>query len=151
MPELLSTLASLLASLVTACGVGVAIKHLKLLHIQSMSNFEDAFAKEYRVLASMIPTKALLGESLSNREHRDSFDEFYHYFDMCNEQAFLNKSGRISPQTWIFWRDGMFANMQRPAFSRAWLEVATRSDGDFLELRELFPVHDRPVSRDSSA
>ena len=61
----------------------------------------------------------------------------YHYFDLCNEQAFLHNNGRISSKTWLFWREGIASNLARPAFARAWCEIAARANGDFSELREL--------------
>ena len=130
---------SALGSVATGLAVIVAAWQLYLVHRQSVLNFEDSFAKEYRALAARLPTKALLGEPLSNREHVEHFDEMYHYFDLCNEQAFLHRNGRISPKTWRFWREGIASNLQRPAFERAWSEIAARANSDFSELRELFP------------
>jgi hypothetical protein len=112
---------------------------LYLVHRQSVTNFEDSFAKEYRELTAKLPTKALLGEPLNKREYIEHFDELYHYFDLCNEQAFLYKGGRISLKTWNFWRDGMVSNMKRPAFQKAWQEISLRASGDFSEFRALFP------------
>ena len=128
-----------LASVATAFGAITAAWQLYLVHKQSITTFEDLFAKEYRHLAASLPTKALLGEPLNDDEHRNHFDEMYHYFDLCNEQAFLQKAGRISEKTWTFWRDGIASNMRRPAFARAWQEFSTRANGDFSELRALFP------------
>ena len=80
----------------TAIGVCVAAWQLWMAHRQSVTTFEDSFAREYRELAATLPTKALLGEPLSEDEHQQYFDEFYHYFDLCNEQVFLKKRGRIT-------------------------------------------------------
>lgn len=127
------------ASIATAIGVFLAVWQLWLAHKQSVTAFEDSLAKEYRDLAATLPTKALLGEDLTRDEHEKHFDEFYRYFDLCNEQAFLHRGGRISKRTWEFWRDGITSNMRRPAFERAWTEVSARANGDFSELRELCP------------
>jgi hypothetical protein len=131
-----------IADIATAVGVLIAAWQLWLAHRQSVTAFEDSFAREYRELAASLPTKALLGESLSDIEHAEAFDEFYHYFDLCNEQVYLHMNGRISEATWIFWRDGMASNLRRPAFKRAWKEIAGKTDSDFTELRSIFP----PVS-----
>lgn len=130
---------SALANIATAAGVVVGAWQLVLAHNQSVTNFEDTFAKEYRELTAKLPTKALLGEALTEDEHAKYFDEMYHYFDLCNEQAFLRSVGRISDKTWIFWKDGMASNLQRPAFSKAWSEIAARANDDFSELKALFP------------
>ena len=142
-PETIALLSSL-GNVATGVGVVVAAWQLFLAHKQSVTNFEDSFAKEYRALAARLPTKALLGEPLSNREHREHFDELYHYFDLCNEQTFLHKNGRISSKTWEFWRDGIASNMRRPAFKRAWSEIASQANDDFSELKALFPPGHEP-------
>lgn len=130
---------SVLANIATAAAVIVAAWQLVLSQRQSVTNFEDSFAKEYRELTSKLPTMALLGEALNDEEYAKCIDEMYHYFDLCNQQAFLRKAGRISDKTWTFWHDGMASNLKRPAFERAWAEIAARANGDFSELRELFP------------
>lgn len=117
----------------------VAAWQLFLAHKQSVMSFEDAFAREYRELVAKLPTKALLGEPLTNKEYANHFDEMYHYIDLCNEQAYLKKSGRISKKTWIFWEEGITSNMNRPAFDRAWAEISHRSNSDFSELRKISP------------
>lgn len=130
---------AVISNIATAVGVGVAVWQLVIANGQNVTNFEDNFAKEYRELAAKLPTKAFLGEPLTNKELSEHFDEMYHYFDLCNEQAFLKKVGRISDETWVFWKDGIQSNLERPAFERAWSEIASRANGNFSELKELFP------------
>jgi hypothetical protein len=128
-----------LAKIATAAAVIVAAWQLVLSQRQSVTNFEDSFAKEYRELAATLPIKALLGEALTDEEYAQCIDKMYHYLDLCNQQVFLRKAGRISDKTWTFWHDGIASNLKRPAFKRAWAEIAARANGDFSELRELFP------------
>lgn len=127
------------ANLATAVAIIFAAWQIWLSKKQAETTFEDSIAKEYRELAAKLPTKALLGESLTDDEYSDSFDEMYHYFDLCNEQVFLNQEKRISDKTWRFWEDGIKSNMSRPAFERAWSEIANRSENDFSELRSVVP------------
>ena len=128
-----------LASIATAVGVCLTAAQLWLARKQAVTNFEDEFGREYRKLAAELPIKALLGEELDEKEYAEHFDEFYHYIDLCNEQVFHHQHGRITPSTWEFWRVGITHNLARPAFRRAWNEIAARSDSDFKELRSLFP------------
>lgn len=130
---------SAIANIATAFAVAVAAWQLFLAKQQAVTSFEDSFAKEYRDLASKLPTKALLGEPLNDDEYSAHFDEMYHYFDLCNEQVFLYKAGRISDKTWVFWQDGIKTNLKRPAFERAWSEIAAKANDDFSELKALFP------------
>jgi hypothetical protein len=122
-------------------GVGVvfAACQLRLSKQQSATSFEDAMVREYRELASTLPLPALLGEPLSDELHRDKLDEFYRYFDLCNSQIFLHDQKRIRDETWAFWEEGIRSNMRRPAFARAWSEIAARANGDFAELRGMCP------------
>ena len=135
----LTDMLTAVSGLATAIGVLVAAWQLWLAYKQSVTAFEDSMAREYRELASTLPTKALLGEQLTDEEYREHFDEFYRYFDLSNEQAFLHERGRICPATWKYWRDGIASNLRRPAFRRAWNEVCSRAGTDFSELRALFP------------
>lgn len=126
-----------IASAVTAVGVLLAILQLRLTKQQAITSFEDTISREYRELATRIPTKALLGKQLSDAEHEKALDEFYHYIDLSNEQTFLRQTDRISLKTWVFWRDGIKSNLCRPAFKRAWDEISEQAGGDFYELRRL--------------
>ena len=127
-----------IADCATAVGVVVGAWQLVQSKRQSITTFEDAFAHEYRELAATLPTKALLGAHLTHKEYCEAFDEFYHYIDLCNTQVFLHLEGRISDETWKYWRDGMETNLNRPAFKRAWSEIAA-ANGDFRELKKEFP------------
>lgn len=104
---------------------------------QATTQFEDGLVQQYRNLLHRIPVSALLGEPLNHETQRTHLDDFYHYFDLCNEQAFLREQQRISAPTWAMWSDGIRTNMSRPAFAAAWEEVKAKSNGDFAELRWL--------------
>ena len=135
----IAAIISLLSAVATPVGVLIAAWQLHLSHKQSVTSFEDDFAREYRELAARLPTRAFLAQELTDEEYLRSFDEFYHYFDLCNEQIFLYRRRRVTPATWMFWFDGMKSNMKRPAFRQAWSEIAAYAGADFSELRDLFP------------
>lgn len=128
-----------ISSTATALGVLLATWQLWHTYRQSVITFEDSFAREYRELAATLPVKALLGHPLSEYEHKKYFDEFYHYIDLCNQQVFLHNHGRITKATWKFWKEGIYSNLRRPAFERAWSEIAAKANNDFSELYELCP------------
>ena len=144
------TIATVVGGIATV-GIAIAAWQLWLAQRQAVTSFEDSVAREYRELAATLPTKALLGEALTDEEHKDHFDEFYRYFDLSNEQASLHKRKRIKRATWRFWHDGIASNLKRPAFKRAWREVCSRSDGDFSELRDYFPPDSDQNSGDAQA
>ena len=127
---------SAVAAIVSACGLLLTFWQVRLVKQLATTQFEDGLGREYRDLAVRLPSKALLGEELSEEEHAAALDEFIHYIDLCNEQVFLRRCNRISPATWEYWRDGIRTNLEQPAFARAWQEVKKRS-ANFRELRRL--------------
>lgn len=128
---------SLIASLATAVGVLLLAYQIYIARQESVTQLEDSMAKEYRDLASAIPTRALLGVALTEEEKNAHFDEFFHYFDLSNEQTFLRQKKRIRKETWIFWCDGMKSNIAKPAFSWAWEEIEKTGTKEFSEFRRL--------------
>ena len=127
---------SAVAAVVTAVGVLFAFKQLRLSKNIAQLQFEDGLAKEYRDLISGIPTKALLGEDLSEEKYQESFDELFRYIDLTNEEVSLRQRKRISKEVWQYWLSGIQANLLLPAFHRAWTEIKGQSES-FQELRRL--------------
>lgn len=125
-----------IAAMVAAVGVLFAYRQLCTSKKIAQAQFEDGLAKEYRELTSHIPTKALLGEDLSESEYQNSFDELFRYVDLTNEQVSLRQRGRISEDVWWFWLSGIQSNLRLPAFHRAWTEIKGTSKS-FEELRRL--------------
>lgn len=131
---------TLAASAATAIGVIIAARQLGLSKEQARTQFEDGLNAQYRSIVQNLPVEALLGESLSPDVARAALPYFYHYFDLCNEQAFLRKQGRIGAATWANWMEGIEQNCRRPAFATAWAEVSSRAPESFDDLRVMVPV-----------
>lgn len=131
-PEWISAFAAVVSA------VGVIFVWMQLITAKDLAQlqFEDGLAKEYRELASRIPTKALLGSRLSPKEYKAAFDELFHYIDLSNEQCMLRKHGRVSKDVWDNWCSGIEANLKLPAFAKAWNDIKGRT-GSFSELRDL--------------
>ena len=53
--------------------------------------------------------------------------QFYSYFDLYNEQAFLHDAGRLRSDTWNEWKDGIVANLTKLQFKAAWLYIYKRA------------------------
>lgn len=128
-----------IAAVATALGILLAAIGLLMQAGTARSAFEDEFTREYRAIIRCIPTKALLDVELTPDERRDALRHFYHYFDLCNEQAY--KKSKISRRTWNDWRDGIKGNVERKReFSRAWSYVAhVAGSSEFESLRKLCP------------
>lgn len=133
LPEWISAIGALAAVI----GVGFVWKQIKLTKEIAQLNFEDGLAKEYRELASRIPTQALLGVGLSPKEYQETFDELFRYVDLSNEQINLRSRGRIREETWTQWSQGIKFNMKLPVFHRAWMEIHSAVPGQFSELKKL--------------
>lgn len=127
---------SAVSSTVAAVGVLFAFGQLRVSKNIAQLQFEDGLAREYRELASRIPTSALLGHSLSEGEYQEAFDEFFRYVDLSNEQVSLRQRGRIGKAVWLYWCTGIQANLALPSFKRAWTEIQAQCTG-FHELRRL--------------
>ena len=124
------------ASSVTAIGLVFAFWQLRVTKVIAQLQFEDGLAKEYRELANKIPTDALLGQELDEEGYRKTFDDFYRYIDLSNEQVSLRQRDRVSEDVWKNWSEGIQTNLSLPAFNKAWTDIKARSNS-FQELRRL--------------
>jgi len=129
--EVLQTIGSFL----TAAGVAVAAWQLFHSRQQARSSFEDQLAAQYREIARRLPVEALLGEELDESSQLRALPDFYHYFDLSNEQAYLQRHGRVRAETWNEWLEGIQQNFDRPAFREAWREVNRRAPKSFSDLK----------------
>lgn len=127
---------SAIATSVAALGVVLALWQIRLTRSIAQLQFEDALAREYRDLCTTIPTAVFLQEKFTEEQYQKSFDEFYRYIDLSNEQISLRQRGRISKDVWSSWCIGIEQNLALPAFARAWQEVKEKTQS-FKELRKL--------------
>lgn len=126
-----------LGVLFTAIGVFLAWRQILFTKRQAIVQFEDSLAREYREIMQELPVGTWLGEELDGEEYINALDSFYRYIDLSNTQIFLRQKGRVSPETWEEWREGIEWNLSRPAFRRAWIEIKSRAEDIFEELRRL--------------
>jgi hypothetical protein len=125
---------SAIATSVAALGVLLALWQIWLTRSVAQLQFEDSLAREYRELCTTIPASVFLREAFTDEQYKNTFDEFYRYIDLSNEQASLRHRGRISKEVWKNWCSGIEINLGLPAFARAWTEVKTKTSS-FNELR----------------
>ncbi len=125
------------ASVVMAVGVAFAWWEIRLTQRQALTSFEDEFGREYREIIRQIPVKALLGADLDEAEFHATFQYLYQYIDLSNEQVFLCQIGRLSPETWETWREGIEINLRLPAFKKAWEQIKMQAPETFTELQRL--------------
>lgn len=127
---------SAIATAVAAFGVVLAYWQVWLARSIAQLQFEDALAREYRDLCSSIPAGVFLHREISESDYKQTFDEFYRYVDLSNEQVSLRHRGRVSQEVWLSWCAGIKHNLGLPAFARAWTEIKACTPS-FQELRDL--------------
>lgn len=135
-------------SVVTALGVFFAALQLRESKKIAQSEFEDSLDQQYRELARAIPVEVLLGNDLpSASEYKRAREHIYNYLDLCNEQIYLRRQGRVSLERWRGWREGMRQHLKKPVFARVWGEVKQSALGEFkyLELLEANNFEGGPV------
>lgn len=125
------------ASIITVLGILIALWQIRHQSKIAKLTFENLFVQQYQKLTQKFPTKALLGDALTDAERAEAISEFYHYIDLCNTQAYHHRKGRITRATWREWRDGIEANFQRPELALVWSYIAARRPSEFDDLRKV--------------
>jgi hypothetical protein len=131
----LSRTAEVITAAATLAGVVAIYLQVRQARKHAQTAFEDQLSREFREIAHQVPTKALLGEELTESEHAQHADELYRYLDLSNEQVFLRSIGRISASTWRYWSDGISDMLKLPAFRQAWENVQLKQPKRFSELQ----------------
>ena len=102
-----------------------------------------------------MPTRALLGAEPSTEPGEwpeEELSAFLQYVDLCNEQAYLHDTRRVSDDTWFDWRDGIEHTFRLPYFELAWryiylesnrLEPRTGQHRSYERLADIVPRADR--------
>jgi hypothetical protein len=126
-----------LGSLATAAAVLVAAWQVRRSTLQATTDFEDDLNREYREVMRGLSVAAYLGEAVDDRQFANDYPALVQYIDLSNEQVFLRQAGRVGQITWQSWCEGIEANLDKPAFKRAWQQVKVSANQSFSELRQL--------------
>lgn len=125
------------ASIVAVSGILIALYQIGQQSRTAKLTFENLFVQQYQQLIQNIPTKALLGDLLSDEERAANIGEFYHYIDLCNTQAYHHEKHRITRSTWKEWEAGIKSNFERQEFGLVWSYVAYRRESEFRSLQRV--------------
>lgn len=124
-----------LVSLATAVGVFVAAAGIWQTRRSALLTFELTFTERYRYLADQMPIEALQGKEFERSD--DAMRIIFHYLELCEEELYYRRHGRISSATWIDWWIGISRNLdQATLLSKVCLEVMDESDHRFDLLRQ---------------
>lgn len=124
------------AGVATAAGVAFAAAQLWQADRQSTAAFEQTFVERYIDVTSRIPLELLLGSVAYSPADLKSRRAFYDYFELCEEEAFYAKAGRINSRTWDDWREAIRANLSKQGFAEAWADISAAAPGQFQLLRD---------------
>ena len=133
LPDWISAFAAVLSML----GIFLAFRQLRLSRYIAQMQFEDGLSREFREIAAKLPKRALMGDAIPDSESDQLFDEFYRYFDLCNEQIFLRTQNRVSTSTWSNWQSGIRSMLARTAFREAWNVILAYPQHGLDELARL--------------
>ena len=153
MLEILISKAPIVATFVGLGSLLLAAFALYQSYKLNQTKFEDSLNKEYRDLVSCIPVEILMGmpfrdipdERKCEVKECEVRERIYNYLDLCNEQVYLRKVGRVSKKCWENWRAGIEDNLSpsrprrppRPEFVKVWKEVRKKDRGTFSYLERL--------------
>ncbi len=126
-----------IVSVFTMLGVLVAAFQLRVSSKIAQSEFEDSIDQQYRDLTKGIPVDALIGREVSQDKKEFTRELIYNYLDLCNEQIFLRRKGRVRIDTWTDWCSGIESNLKKAEFQAVWAEVKREAPETFSFLEKL--------------
>ncbi|RMA82691.1 hypothetical protein [Umboniibacter marinipuniceus] len=131
--DIISSVATAIGSILTAIGVFLAGRQLRIAQTQSITEFEDSFDQQYRALTMEIPVDVLLGKPVKPEEREDVRELIFNYLDLANEQVFLRSENRILDATWRSWKEGIKSNLSKQGFEEVFDEVRGVAGFTYLE------------------
>lgn len=138
--NLIGTIISAFTALGTVFGAYIIYNQLKINQIVYQSTFENDIVKRFYKITNDITFKVMFlkkGELEFTKLLDEKINFFYQYFDLTNQELFLNEKKRINPDTWIEWKEGIVWIMKLDSFKYAWEKVNEKcADDTFNEFRE---------------
>lgn len=130
--NIISSVATALASLATALGVCFGAWQIKVGKEQAQATFEDSLDQQYRSLSMELPVSVLIGEPVVENDRMRVRELIFNYLDLANEQVYLRAKGRISKYTWASWCGGIQLHLAKPAFDEVYIEIKEKCDFTYL-------------------
>ena len=130
--NVVSSVATAIASLATALGVCFGAWQIKVGKDQAQATFEDSLDQQYRTLSMELPVNVLIGEPVQDNDRNKVRELIFNYLDLANEQVYLRAKGRISKDTWVSWSAGIKLHITKPAFEEVYNEIKENCDFTYL-------------------
>ena len=130
--DVVSSAATVIASLATALGVCFGAWQIKVGKDQAQATFDDSLDQQYRTLSMELPVNVLIGEPVEEKDRKKVRELIFNYLDLANEQVYLRAKGRISKHTWASWSSGIKLHLAKPAFEEVYTEIKEKCDFTYL-------------------
>jgi len=123
----------------TAVGAGIVAFQLWQTQRALRATYERTFVERYERIIADVPLTAVLegrlSETATDHEREVIERAFFNYFELCEEELYFRKLGRISRRTWADWWEGLALHFRNDAFSSQLEELAARSIPGHAETR----------------
>lgn len=126
------------ANVATAVGVIGLGFQLWLNRRQMVLGFERTFVDRYERIIRDVPLPLLLGDNFEPNRDGEVLRAFFDYFELCEEEMYFRRVGKVSTSTWCDWWEGITLNLRRQAFRTAWEHLKERvnlAPGSFGQVR----------------
>ena len=114
----------------TAVGAGFVAFQLWQTQRALRATYERTFVDRYERIMADIPLAAVLegrlSETATDDERQVIERAFFDYFELCEEELYFRKLGRISRRTWADWSEGMALHFRNDAFASELENLAKR-------------------------
>jgi len=119
-----SAISTIIAALAALAAVGAFVWNVLETRRSTRLRIFTEYTRRYHETMLMIPT-SVFGQDFDLRQVEDEKCEVLlramrAYFDMCWEELYLNKAGKLEPQVWKYWQAGMVDLFKHPVFGQAW-------------------------------
>lgn len=103
--------------------------------ISIFSEYTGRFSYIIRELPySAFDTKASALKTLSKDERGRTMALVSSYFDLCSEEYYLSKLGKVDSETWSLWERGLVHTVRLPTFRDVWKKIKTEKyDESFIK------------------
>ena len=130
-----------IANVAAAVGVVVVIFQLALARRQMRAGFERSFVDKYERIIERVPLAMLLGDDVDVDRSEKVQRAFFDYFELCEEELYFRRVGKVSSATWQEWWEGISLHFRRPAFIQGWESLKDRvlvrnGDSDLVRLEQ---------------
>ena len=128
MTDLVQTLALVIAFIALIVSFFSSRKQLQLLNEQLQLQFFADYTKRYQEILLNLPEQLYLpGSSLDQLSDSDKSRALRYlraYFDLCSEELYWWKKGKVDTATWENWKEGIESALCKKPFREAWQLIA---------------------------